>query len=80
LKQHPDYALAVPTPDHFLPLLYIAGVAATSGGSAATLMRGCTLGSISMTSFGVGTESMGCAKGGAAADVPGDVPGDQTNL
>ena len=80
LQKHPDYALAVPTPDHFLPLLYIAGIAAASGAGASPLVRGCTLGSVSMTCYGVETEGIGCTHGGAAAAVPSDVPADQTNL
>jgi 4,5-DOPA dioxygenase extradiol len=80
LQQHPDYALAVPTPDHFLPLLYIAGVAAASGQRATPWVRGCTLGSVSMSCYGVGTEDVACTSGGAAASVPGDVPADQINL
>ena len=27
LQEHPDFAAAVPTPDHFIPLLYLAGLA-----------------------------------------------------
>jgi len=80
LQEHADYALAVPTPDHFLPLLYIAGIAAATGVGAAPLVRGCTLGSISMTCYGVGADGIGCSNGGAAAQVPSDVPPDQTNL
>lgn len=80
LAEHADYALAVPTPDHFLPLVYIAGIAAASGSGARTLVRGCTLGSISMTSYGVGSEAVEHIDGGPAAPVPGDVPPDQTNL
>jgi 4,5-DOPA dioxygenase extradiol len=80
LANHPDHSAAVPTPDHFLPLLYIAGLAAASGAGAVPLVRGCTLGSISMSCYGVGIEGIDCATGGAAAAVPADVPADQTNL
>jgi 4,5-DOPA dioxygenase extradiol len=83
LSNHPDYQAAVPTPDHFLPLLYVAGIAAASGTPATPLMRGCTLGSISMTCHAVGIDGMdfaGLADNGGAASVPRDVPPDQTNL
>jgi 4,5-DOPA dioxygenase extradiol len=80
LLNHPDFALSVPTPDHFLPLLYTAGIAAASSKAALPAVRGCTLGSISMTSYCVGIDGTECADGGAAAEVPGDVPPDQMNL
>ncbi|RYG85626.1 MAG: dioxygenase, partial [Alphaproteobacteria bacterium] len=31
IQEHPDYKLAVPTPDHFIPLLYLVGLAAVDG-------------------------------------------------
>ncbi|WP_280832689.1 4,5-DOPA dioxygenase extradiol [Mycolicibacterium frederiksbergense] len=54
LDAHPDYQRAVPTPDHFIPLLYFAGLAsATTGstGSIDTLVTGYSYGSLSMTSY-----------------------------
>jgi 4,5-DOPA dioxygenase extradiol len=50
--QHPHFDQAVPTPDHFLPLLYAAGLA-HSGGDAVEITGGCSLGSISMTSWSI---------------------------
>lgn len=51
IEGHPAYALASPTPDHFVPLLYTAGVAADAGCGAEVLVGGCAMGSLSMTSF-----------------------------
>lgn len=80
LRSHPDYAAAVPTPDHFLPLLYVAGIAAESSSPVKSLVRGCTLGSVSMACYGVGMQGVECADGSGAAAVPSSAPPDQTNL
>ena len=54
LQGHPDFAPAVPTPDHFIPLLYLAGLAAVADQPARVLVDGCALGSLSMTSYALG--------------------------
>ncbi len=82
LVEHPDFAMAVPTPDHFIPLLYLAGLVAASGRAAHPFIDGCVYGSLSMTSYATD----GPIGGAAASDAPpppplaSDVPADQTNI
>lgn len=47
----PDAQLSVPTPEHFLPVAYLAGLAAEANRPLRTLVAGCEMGSLSMRSF-----------------------------
>ncbi|MBF6616421.1 MAG: 4,5-DOPA dioxygenase extradiol [Candidimonas sp.] len=79
LMEHPDYSLAVPTPDHFIPLLYVAGLATAEGSKPEALLRGYSMGGISMTCYGLGTQLEPGKQGSCAARIPQGIPPDQTN-
>jgi 4,5-DOPA dioxygenase extradiol len=51
LQDHPDFARSAPTPDHFIPMLYIAGLASAAGKPLEPLVEGYAFGSLSMASY-----------------------------
>ncbi len=51
LAEHPHFRAAAPTPDHFIPFLYTAGLAAAAGTTLRPYNAGCAMGSLSMTSY-----------------------------
>jgi len=57
VQGHDDFSMAAPTPDHFIPLLYVAGIAAASGTTAHVLVDGYAMGSLSMAAYTVGLDS-----------------------
>jgi 4,5-DOPA dioxygenase extradiol len=80
LDGHRDFDLAVPTPDHFLPLLYVAGMAGATGTTAEVLVDGYAYGSLSMTAYTVGMSALRTDGNGFAAPLPDDPPPDGANI
>jgi 4,5-DOPA dioxygenase extradiol len=51
LESHRDFERSSPTPDHFIPLLYIAGLASAANQPLEMLVGGYAFGSISMAAY-----------------------------
>jgi 4,5-DOPA dioxygenase extradiol len=82
LRGNKDFDAAVPTPDHFIPLFYLAGLASAAGSTAEVLVDGYTYGSLSMTSYTIdASRPEEQHSGGAAAALPDPdlIPPDDTN-
>lgn len=82
LVEHDDYAMAVPIPDHFIPLLYTAALASVADAPMNVLVDGYTYGSISMTCYGLGVPGGAETAETARADVPAasEAPPDESNI
>jgi 4,5-DOPA dioxygenase extradiol len=82
LVEHKDFSLAVPTPDHFIPLLYVAAVSAATDDTPQVLVEGSAYGSLSMTSFALGADCPRPASESAAAALPAPdaAPPEQANI
>jgi 4,5-DOPA dioxygenase extradiol len=83
LQSHADFALAVPTPDHFIPLLYLAGLAHAAGQPTQVLIDGYALGSVSMTCYTLDARNPARSSDERPAAVipdPAIVPAEDTNL
>ncbi len=80
LREHADYRAAVPTPDHFLPLVYLAGLAGAAGRPADVLVDGYAMGSVSMTCYTLDADyDVDREEVGGSPPLP-DVPADETNV
>lgn len=82
VASHADYAMSVPTPEHFLPLAYVAGLCKAAGEPARMFNQGGTLGSITMTSYLLGQAPPADADdtNPQGQAIPRQVPPNQTNL
>lgn len=82
LAEHADYARAVPTDDHFVPLSYVAGLADAAGAKLTPFAEGYAYGSLSMTCYALDAPrpTRREAGPGAALPDPAIAPPDETNV
>ena len=80
LDGHPDYRKAVPTPDHFIPLLYFGGLAASTPRGVDVLIEGCAYGSLSMTAYTLGLACSATSSAAYEAAQTPEFPADASNI
>ena len=81
LDAHRDFARAVPTPDHFIPALYLAGLAgAAQEPGTDVLVDGYAYGSLSMTAYTIGLPRPHSDGEGGSPLPPHDLPPDASNI
>ncbi len=80
MDAHPEYRRAVPTPDHFIPLLYLAGASGVSPDPVDVLVDGYTYGSLSMTAYTLGQVCDPPSGAPVSPPLRLDVPPDSSNI
>ena len=79
IRDREDFTLAHPTPDHYIPLLYLAGLASAAGQTTHVLVDGYAMGSLSMACYTLGCHELAPDEVGGAPVLP-PVPPDETNI
>jgi len=80
LVEHPDFELAAPTPDHFIPALYFAGLAAADGTAPNVLIDGYAYRSLSMTAYGLDGYCPASTTAASGAAALPQVPPEDANI
>ena len=80
IRAHDDYKLAAPTAEHFIPLLYLAGLASAAARPTSVLIDGYSMGSLSMTAYGLDIQCDARSLQPAGAPPLGTIEAEQSNL
>jgi 4,5-DOPA dioxygenase extradiol len=83
LRSHGDFERSAPTPDHFIPLLYIAGLAGAANRPLEALIDGYAFGSLSMATYTLDAKcpiERGDRRPSAGLPDPSIIPAEDANV